>query len=245
MTLIPKIQYAFTNHLQQSFNLNPADARKHSELVINVDESKQHFGDLNANAAMTLAKELKKNPRELAQSIATSFNNQAIHRIEIAGPGFLNFFFTLDALQEIAQELVTRKAEFFKLDPDQQRKNFNVEFVSANPTGPLHLGHGRGGIIGDVLSNVLLFLGHRVTKEFYINDAGVQIQKLGRCLKIRCQQECIGASCILPANYVNTRDTAKHGSYQKLASRIHDSVHLWVSSVPRLVSIGNLFFQAD
>ncbi len=196
MNLIQTIQDAFSNHLQKTFNLDAPAAAQHSQLVINVDESKQHFGDLNANAAMTLAKELKQNPRELAQKIATSFKSPAVERIEIAGPGFLNFFLTITALQTIAQE-ISGNDSFFKPAPTEPKKNFNVEFVSANPTGPLHLGHGRGGIIGDVLSNVLLFLGHRVTKEFYINDAGVQIQKLGRCLKIRCQQEC-GIEAAMP-----------------------------------------------
>ena len=75
-------------------------------------------------------------------------------------------------------QLTMEGAEFFKLDPGLPKIGYSIEFVSANPTGPLHIGHGRGGIIGDVLGRILTFLGHRVTKEFYINDAGAQMQKL-------------------------------------------------------------------
>ncbi|MFI5333510.1 MAG: arginine--tRNA ligase, partial [Candidatus Babeliales bacterium] len=120
-----------------------------------------------------------------------------IERIEIAGPGFLNFFLTKHAYTELVHALTTDKAAFFKLDPGTHTQNYNIEFVSANPTGPVHLGHGRGGIIGDVLGNIVLFLGHRVTKEFYINDAGVQVQKLGASLKARCQQQA-GIDAQLP-----------------------------------------------
>ena len=85
------------------------------------------------------------------------------------------------------------------------REHINIEFVSANPTGPLHFGHGRGGILGDVIARVLSFLGHAVEKEFYINDAGAQIQKLGISFKIRCQQQC-GEAVDLP-------EDAYHGDY--------------------------------
>lgn len=189
MNIIKQLQNDFIIQLQKTFSIKEAVAQKHAELLLNTDESKQAFGDLTSNAAMTLAKELKLNSREIAQKIVADFKNAAIANVEIAGPGFLNFFLTPQAMQQLACELFQEKEKFFVLTPDTHKKNFNIEFVSANPTGPLHLGHGRGGIIGDVLSKVLLFLGHRVTKEFYINDAGVQIQKLGKSLKIRCQQE--------------------------------------------------------
>lgn len=197
MNLIKQLQTDFISQLQKTFGISASIAQQHAELLINTDESKQAFGDINSNAAMTLAKELKNNPRDIAQKIVSSFQHPAIAKIEIAGPGFLNFFLTAQAFEQLARELWNQKNHFFTLTPDIHKKNFNIEFVSANPTGPLHLGHGRGGIIGDVLARVLLFLGHRVTKEFYINDAGVQIQKLGKSLKIRCQQES-GIDVIMP-----------------------------------------------
>jgi arginyl-tRNA synthetase len=196
MNLIEQIQHSFSTFLQKTFNLTESDVHRHAALALNFDEHKQQFGDLNANAAMTLAKELKQNPRAIATQIIESFTHPAIDRIEIAGPGFLNLFLTPATWHALAHELYTHKEQFFV--PDVQKKyNFNIEFVSANPTGPLHLGHGRGGIIGDVLANVLLFLGHSATREYYINDAGVQITKLGNCLKIRCEQEA-GMDSMLP-----------------------------------------------
>jgi len=197
MNLIEQIQSAFASFLQKKFMINDSELAQHASLTLNIDENKQQFGDLNANAAMTLAKTLKQNPRAIAIQITESFTHPYINRIEIAGPGFLNFFLTPSALQELTQELFTKKELFFMPDTFEQKYNFNIEFISANPTGPLHLGHGRGGIIGDVLANILQFLGHQVTREYYINDAGIQIQKLGACLKIRCEQE-VGLASVLP-----------------------------------------------
>jgi arginyl-tRNA synthetase len=188
MNIINVISSSFAKHLITLFHLEESKAHQAGHLVINTDETKQDFGDLNANTAMVLAKELKKSPRDVATQIIESFKHPYVDRIEIAGPGFLNFFLTPQAFAELAHALATHKEAFFKLEPGTHTENYNIEFVSANPTGPVHLGHGRGGIIGDVLGNILLFLGHRVTKEFYINDAGVQIQKLGASLKARCQQ---------------------------------------------------------
>lgn len=153
--------------------------------TLNTDDQKQQFGDITCNAALVLAKELKRSPRDVATEITTNFSHPALKKIEIAGPGFLNIFLTNETFQHLACELKDQKGNFFK-HPTQEK--INIEFVSANPTGPLHLGHGRGGIIGDVLANVLSFLGTSVTKEHYINDAGSQMNKLGMSLAIRCRQ---------------------------------------------------------
>lgn len=194
MNPIAHIQIAFASYLQKTFGIN--DELAHTcNFILNVDPNKQEFGDMNANAAMVLAKALRPaqgdrggNPRAIAQQIATEFKHPYIAKIEIAGPGFLNAYFTTQAVQDLAKDLAAKKDSFFKLDEDTPKHNYDIEFVSANPTGPLHLGHGRGAIIGDVLAKVLSFLGHQVTKEFYINDAGNQINKLGISFKIRCQQ---------------------------------------------------------
>ena len=187
MNPIAHIQIAFASYLQKTFGIND-ELTQTCNFILNVDPNKQEFGDMNANAAMVLAKELKQNPRAIAQQIAGDFKHPYVAKIEIAGPGFLNAYFTIQAVQDLATDLATKKATFFKLDEDAPKHNYDIEFVSANPTGPLHLGHGRGAIIGDVLAKVLTFLGHQVTKEFYINDAGNQITKLGSSFKIRCQQ---------------------------------------------------------
>lgn len=164
--------------------------------TINSDESRQQFGDLSCNAALILAKILSKNPREIAQTIADNFKHSLVQNISIAGPGFLNLHFTPTAYKKLLQELKQQHEKFFKPDVINKR-HYNVEFVSANPTGPLHVGHGRGGIIGDVLGNILAFVGHDVTKEFYINDAGSQIDKLGQSFKARCYHE-LGIAMALP-----------------------------------------------
>jgi arginyl-tRNA synthetase len=203
MNTIQQIQQNFSDALSAQFGLVPALAAKLT-LDLNLDEHKQAFGDLTTNAAMVLAKELKKSPREVATTIVNSFKNPRIARMEIAGPGFINFFLAESAWSTIAQEYLARGADAFK-PAALNAKRINIEFVSANPTGPLHFGHGRGGILGDVIARVLSFLGHTVQKEFYINDAGAQIQKLGISFKIRCQQQ-VGQSIELP-------EDAYHGDY--------------------------------
>jgi arginyl-tRNA synthetase len=187
MTIIEEIKQAFFSHLITNYGFDHATADRGS-FSLNTDENKQQFGDLSSNAALALSKQLGKNPRELAQEIATAFKHPHVGKIEIAGPGFLNFFLTPKTWHILAFQLGTDKQDFFKLPVQEPKKTYSVEFVSANPTGPLHLGTGRGGIIGDVLGNILRFVGHTVIKEYYINDAGTQIEKLGRSLKIRCQQ---------------------------------------------------------
>lgn len=155
---------------------------------INVDSSKQHFGDISTNAPLVVSKIVQENPILIAQKIKEGIKSNFIERIEIAGAGFLNIFLTVQALQNLALILDQEKENFFLIDT-KDRINYSDEFVSANPTGPLHIGHGRGGIIGDVLGNILKFIGNKVTKEFYVNDAGVQINKLGISLKSRYMQE--------------------------------------------------------
>lgn len=188
------------NHLQIPTNIINA-----SLFDLNTDEEKQSFGDINANIAMICAKELKRNPRELAQEIINNFKHEDIDRIEVAGPGFLNFFMTHGWYQKLAKEIELKKETFFSDKPTHPKK-INIEFVSANPTGPMHVGHGRNGILGDVFANVSTFLHHDVTKEFYINDAGAQITKLGNSFKIRCLQNLGDENIQLP-------EDAYHGEY--------------------------------
>ncbi len=186
MNLIENIQQAFVTHIHSLYSVAPDQLRSH-QLTINTDDAKQDFGDLNSNIALVLAKELKRNPRQVAQELSSSFTHQAVAKIEVAGAGFINFYLTTQAWHELTRELSNQKESFFKTA--SPLKKYDIEFVSANPTGPLHFGHGRSGIIGDVLSSVLRFLGHAVTKEFYINDAGGQIQRLGISFKARCDQQ--------------------------------------------------------
>lgn len=192
MNIIEQLQHSFDTFLQSTFHTTTGNVK----FTLNVDEAHPQFGDLTSNAAMVLAKELKQNPRQIAQKIKDAFQDHAVASIEIAGPGFLNFTLTQHAFDILAQELFNEKNSFFTF-PQFIGERINIEFVSANPTGPLHFGHGRGGIIGDVLAKVLSFIGHQVTKEFYINDAGVQMQKLGESLKARYQQ-AVGMDTPIP-----------------------------------------------
>lgn len=203
MNPFEQLSSAFCAYLENQFQI-PKQVITAAQFDLNTDADKQAFGDINSNIAMVCAKELKKNPRALAQEIAQNFSHPYVDRIEIAGPGFLNFFVTPSWYQKLADEINTQKESFFK-PSNSTPKKINIEFVSANPTGPMHVGHGRNGILGDVLANVTTFLNHDVSKEFYINDAGAQILKLGNSFKIRCLQS-LGLAVELP-------EEAYHGEY--------------------------------
>jgi len=203
MNIVEQIKSSFFIFLQHQFNLNETQLAR-CNFDLNTDPEKSAFGDINSNIAMVLAKDLATNPRALAQTVVDNFQHPALAKIEIAGPGFLNFFFTDATCIEIAQQIFEQGDAFFT-SADLTPLKINVEFVSANPTGPLHFGHGRNGILGDTLANILTFLGHDVTREFYINDAGAQITKLGNSLKIRYLQAA-GKDIQLP-------DDAYHGQY--------------------------------
>ncbi len=183
----------FLNFLSSQYS-HPELVQK-SDFTLNTDPQRATFGDISTNVSLLLSKSLGRAPRDIAQEIATRFEHTLINKIEVAGPGFLNIFLKPEFFKTIAVHLFTQKNEFFK--KESPTTTYNLEFVSANPTGPLHIGHGRGGIIGDVLGNVLKFLGYTVCKEHYINDAGSQMQKLGMSLKIRCQQN-LGHEIELP-----------------------------------------------
>lgn len=145
-------------------------------------------GDLAITAAMQLARPLKQNPRQLAQQLQERLQAhpmfvQWVSGIEIAGPGFLNLRLTASAKQEVVREVLDAADGFGRRADNGQR--VLVEFVSANPTGPLHVGHGRQAALGDAICNLLASQGHRVHREFYYNDAGVQIQTLAT--SVQCQ----------------------------------------------------------
>ncbi len=186
MHILDQLRESFAVFLHSEFSIDfalPAQL-----LTINVDGRRQGFGDFNSNISFILAKILKTTPSSIALTVKQRFSHAYIASVEVAGAGFLNITLKNEIFDQIMSAFKKEKENFFKAFASGKRKNISLEFVSANPTGPLHLGHGRGGIVGDVLCNVLRFCGHTVTKEFYINDAGKQIVTLGRSFKIRCQQ---------------------------------------------------------
>ncbi|MCL5059238.1 MAG: arginine--tRNA ligase [Candidatus Thermoplasmatota archaeon] len=144
-------------------------------------------GDFSSNAAMQLARPLKKNPRELAQRILTELPaSPLIAKADIAGAGFINFHLTPAAWHGIVRRVRAEGAQFGRGDAGKGRKVL-VEFVSANPTGPLHVGHGRQAALGDAICNLYAAQGWDVTREFYYNDAGVQIQTLANSVRARAK----------------------------------------------------------
>jgi arginyl-tRNA synthetase len=137
-------------------------------------------GDFSTNAAMLLAKAARTNPRALAQQLLEALPaSDAIARTEIAGPGFINFHLAPAAWQQQVRDIHTAGAAFGR-NASGGGKTVGVEYVSANPTGPLHVGHGRAGVIGDCIARVMAVNGWNVKREFYYNDAGVQIESLAR-----------------------------------------------------------------
>ena len=157
-------------------------------------------GDIASNAAMAGARAFHKAPRQIAQAIVDHLNLEGslFDRVEIAGPGFINLFLGAHWFTSVLQAAAT-EPEYGRTDGGAG-KRYNVEFVSANPTGPMHMGNARGGALGDCLAAVLDWSGYDVTREFYINDAGNQIQKFGKSLAVRYLQKYCGEEAYpLPA----------------------------------------------
>src|SRR5215471_1103669 len=143
-------------------------------------------GDMATNAAMVLAKEAKAKPRNLAEQIAERLRADAlIAKVDVAGPGFINLTLKPSAWAEALRTLLRQGATYGRLSG---REKVNVEYVSANPTGPMHVGHCRGAVFGDALASLLDFAGHDVTREYYINDAGAQVDVLARSAFLRYRE---------------------------------------------------------
>ncbi len=155
------------------------------DIVIEHSKDTAH-GDYATNAALKFARSLGKTPRELAFLLVENIDSEGIEKIEIAGPGFINFFMKDDSLQAIVKKIIEEGENYGR--GENKNVKVNVEFVSANPTGPLHIGHARNAAIGDSISRILSFAGYDVTREYYINDAGNQINNLGLSLKARYYQ---------------------------------------------------------
>ncbi|EDQ33338.1 arginyl-tRNA synthetase [Hoeflea phototrophica DFL-43] len=144
--------------------------------------------DISTNAAMVLAKPLGVNPRALAEQIAAQFSGDAdVAETSVAGPGFLNFRLTPTFWQRLVADVIGKGVDFGRSNLGDGLK-VNVEYVSANPTGPMHVGHCRGAVVGDALANLLAFTGFDVTKEYYVNDAGSQIDVLARSVFLRYRE---------------------------------------------------------
>ncbi|MFO7445390.1 MAG: arginine--tRNA ligase, partial [Ignavibacteriaceae bacterium] len=158
-------------------------------------------GDLSTNAAMLLTKQLKRNPRQIAEEIISSLpiDKNVIYKTEIAGPGFINFFFTPSFIAEIVKDILEKGSVYGK-SSRYSGKKANVEFVSANPTGPLTVGHGRNAVVGDTVANLLEWAGYEVDREYYFNNAGRQMRVLGDSVRLR-YLELLGEKIEFPQDY--------------------------------------------
>jgi len=166
-------------------------------VVLEVPKDKAH-GDLATNAAMQLTRIAKRNPRQIAEAIIEHLDHDkaGIVKAEIAGPGFINFTLSKSYLFPIIEQVYRQGEDYGRTDKGAGQK-IQMEFVSANPTGSLHLGHARGAAVGDALCNVLDFAGYKVTREYYINDAGNQVVNLCKSIEARYLQE-LGQDAEMP-----------------------------------------------
>lgn len=161
-----------------SLGLNLAE----QDIVIERSKDPAH-GDYSTNAAMKYAKALGLKPRDLSAKIESSFSLPLVEKIEVAGPGFVNFFMKKDALTSVLSKIFAEGEGYGR--SERNGKRINVEFVSANPTGDLHLGHTRIAVVGDVISSLLDWAGYDVTREYYLNDCGNQVEHLGHSIRAR------------------------------------------------------------
>ncbi len=156
--------------------------------AINVDIPPQKFDcDISTNVAMVLSKANNKSPTDIANTIIKLITNDDIQNIEIAKPGFINIKFKNNFWNNFLKEIITNNKKY-GINNKEPKKSYLIEFVSANPTGPLHVGHCRGAILGDVLSNLLTFNNHKVTKEYYVNDYGNQILHFTKSVYLRIRE---------------------------------------------------------
>jgi arginyl-tRNA synthetase len=190
------------NYLIEIFNFasKKLNYLSEAELAFDIPKVESH-GDFSCNVAMTLTKKLKRNPRHIADEIVFNleYDENIISKVEIAGPGFINFFFTPQYITRIINRIIEQKNEFGK-SKKYNGKKANVEFVSANPTGPLTVGHGRGAVIGDTVANLLQAIGYCVEREYYFNDAGRQMRVLGDSVRLR-YLELLGEKIDFPEEY--------------------------------------------
>ncbi|MEG0366848.1 MAG: arginine--tRNA ligase, partial [Coprobacillus sp.] len=217
---VNKIELSLKEVLKQSIiDLKYVDDYSLDQIVIEIPKDKAH-GDYSSNIAMQLTKVLKRNPREIAQEIIDAIDKDKgnIDHVEIAGPGFINLFLKKDAMTSIIKEVLDEQDHYGMSDFGQGVK-YNVEFVSANPTGDLHLGHAKGAAVGDSICRIMSAAGYDVSREYYINDAGNQITNLSISLYARYLQS-FGIEKELPEDGYYGKDIIDIA--QKIKQQVND-----------------------
>ena len=191
------------------------------DLFLEMPREKDH-GDYSTNIAMQLPKQTKKAPRFIAETLVANMKiaDSYVESIEIAGPGFINFKLKPYWQYAVLAEVAELKADYGRSQKNAGKK-FNLEFISANPTGPMHMGNARGGAIGDILAAVADWTGYSVTREFYINDAGNQIVKFGDSLDARYRQ-LMGEEFPFPEDGYQGEDITEH---MKIFIEVNGDVH--------------------
>ena len=173
-----------------------------NDIIIEKSKTPEH-GDYASNVALKFAGRFHMAPRDLATKIANNIDKEVVEKVEIAGPGFVNFFVKKNAINSVVAQIIKDGDNYGR--GTNKGKKINVEFVSANPTGDLHLGHARCAAIGDSICRLYDFAGYEVTREFYVNDAGNQIHTLGLSLDVRVRQ-LLGEKIELPEDSYHAND---------------------------------------
>lgn len=191
-TVIENMKADLTNRIADALDgaIQSGVLERPQEMEIQLEEPRDKgHGDYSTNLAMTLARQLKKPPRAIAEAIVSNLNTEdsCVDHCEVAGAGFINFYLDRQWLYPVLEAIESQGSDYGKTDMGKG-KRYMVEFVSANPTGPMHMGNARGGALGDCLAELLIWAGYDVTREFYVNDAGNQIEKFGNSLEARYLQ---------------------------------------------------------
>lgn len=228
-----KVVCAF-NTAVESGELSGENVDITEKVKLEVPKDKSH-GDFACNLAMMLAKPLRCAPRAIAEAIVSHLGeDEDIAKAEVAGAGFINFYLTPNWLYRVMEDIESRGTDYGKIDLGKG-KRVMVEFVSANPTGPMHMGNARGGALGDCLASVLEYAGYDVTREFYVNDAGNQIEKFANSLNARYIQELKGEDAIeFPEDGYHGDDIREHA---KAFIKLYGDKHLNVSEEERKAAL--------
>ena len=228
-----KVVCAF-NTAVESGELSGENVDIAEKVKLEVPKDKSH-GDFACNLAMMLAKPLRCAPRAIAEAIVSHLGEDGdIAKAEVAGAGFINVDLTPNWLYRVMEDIESRGTDYGKIDLGKG-KRVMVEFVSANPTGPMHMGNARGGALGDCLASVLEYAGYDVTREFYVNDAGNQIEKFANSLNARYIQELKGEDAIeFPEDGYHGDDIREHA---KAFIKLYGDKHLNVSEEERKAAL--------
>ncbi len=207
-----------------SFGLNVTE----DDIVIEKSKDPK-FGDYATNVCLKFAKKLSLKPIELANQLIPKINDSHLQKVEVAGPGFLNFFLKTETLTAVIEDILRLNTQFGRSQLGQGQR-INLEFVSANPTGPMHVAHARAAALGDVIATLLTHVGYKVTREFYVNDAGGQIRNLALSIFMR-YREIIGDKITLPEDGYFGKDIIE------IAKEIHQQYG------DKIISFDEAFFK--